>query len=107
MEGGIEFTYTDPNAGSVTLAGIFNSWSMNANPLAMDEDGVWRVVMALGPGTYEYKFVVNGSEWVADPENPRVVGVVRELRDHDRRERRARGSAGPPAASRTRPRTPA
>ena len=28
----------------------------------------------LEPGEYEYKFVVNGSEWIADPENPRVVG---------------------------------
>jgi hypothetical protein len=74
VDGGIEFTYTDPSAGSVSLAGIFNSWSMNANPLTMDENGVWRVVVALGPGTYEYKFVVNGSEWVADPESPKVAG---------------------------------
>ncbi len=58
----------------MSLAGIFNNWSTNATPLAMGEDGVWRVVMPLGPGKYEYKFVVNGTEWVADPDNPRVAG---------------------------------
>lgn len=74
VEGGIEFSYDDQYAGSVSLAGDFNSWSMNATPLTMGEDGVWRVVYDLGPGSYEYKFVVNGSEWIADPGNPVVVG---------------------------------
>jgi hypothetical protein len=74
VKDGIEFTYYDPYAGSVNLAGQFNNWSMNANPLVMDQDGTWRVVLKLAPGTYEYKFVVNGSEWVADPDNPKVVG---------------------------------
>lgn len=74
VKAGIEFTYTDPYAASVSLAGLFNNWSMNATPLTMDEDGVWRVVIALPPGKHEYKFVVNGTEWVADPENPVVVG---------------------------------
>ena len=74
VDGGIEFTYDDTNAGSVSLAGDFNNWNMNAEPLIQDEDGVWRVVVELGPGEYEYKFVVNGTEWIADPDNPRVVG---------------------------------
>jgi len=74
VSGGIEFTYEDPSAGSVSLAGDFNNWNMNAEPLTQGDDGVWRVVVALDPGTYEYKFVVNGSEWIADPENPVVVG---------------------------------
>jgi hypothetical protein len=74
VESGIEFTYTDPYAASVSLAGLFNNWSMNATPLTMDDEGVWRVVITLPPGKHEYKFVVNGSEWVADPENPVVVG---------------------------------
>jgi hypothetical protein len=74
VSGGIEFTYEDPSAGSVSLAGDFNNWNMNAEPLTQGDDGVWRVVVDLGPGTYEYKFVVNGSEWIADPENPLVVG---------------------------------
>ncbi|MFH1689709.1 MAG: glycogen-binding domain-containing protein [Candidatus Eisenbacteria bacterium] len=73
-DGGVEFTFDDPSAGSVSLAGDFNNWNMNAQPLTQDADGVWRVVVDLEPGEYEYKFVVNGSEWIADPENPKVVG---------------------------------
>ena len=74
VDGGIEFTFDHPNAGSVSLAGEFNNWNANADPLTQGEDGVWRVVVDLGPGDHEYKFVVNGSEWIADPENPRVLG---------------------------------
>ncbi len=74
VDGGIEFTFEDPSAGSVSLAGDFNNWNMNAEPLTQDGDGVWRVVVDIEPGEYEYKFVVNGSEWIADPENPRVLG---------------------------------
>jgi hypothetical protein len=74
VEGGVEFSYEDLGAGSVSLAGNFNNWSMNADQMVQDADGVWRVVMDLAPGDYEYKFVVNGSEWIADPDNPRVVG---------------------------------
>jgi hypothetical protein len=71
---GIEFRYEDPSAGSVSLAGDFNGWNMNANPMTQ-ADGVWTVVVDLDPGTYEYKFVVNGSDWIADPGNPKVVGA--------------------------------
>jgi hypothetical protein len=74
VDGGIEFTYDDPSAGSVHLAGSFNNWNMNAQPLTQGDDGVWRVVVDLEPGEHEYKFVVNGSEWIADPGNPRIVG---------------------------------
>ena len=74
VDGGIEFTYSDSNAGSVHLAGDFNDWNMNATPLTMDDDGTWSVVVDLGPGECEYKFVINGSEWIADPDNPTIVG---------------------------------
>ncbi len=72
--GGVEFTYYDPAAFSVSLAGSFNDWDTNASPLVKDDEGTWRVVVALTPGDYEYKFVVNGGTWLADPENPKIVG---------------------------------
>ncbi len=71
---GIEFTYYDPGAFSVSLAGDFNNWDANAAPMVKDEEGTWRVVVKLEPGDYEYKFVVNGATWMADPDNPNVVG---------------------------------
>jgi len=74
VDGGIEFTYDDASAGSVHLAGDFNNWNVGAHALTMGGDGVWRIVVDLSPGVHEYKFVVNGSEWIADPDNPKVVG---------------------------------
>lgn len=31
-------------------------------------DGVWQLAIALDPGTYQYKFVINGTTWKEDPE---------------------------------------
>ncbi len=74
VEGDVEFSYDDPYAGSVAVAGDFNGWSMEATQLEMDEEGMWRVVVDIEPGQYGYKFVVNGSQWIADPDNPKLVG---------------------------------
>ncbi len=74
VDAGIEFTYSDPYAASVSLAGAFNDWNLNADPMTADDEGVWSVVIDLGPGVYEYKFVLNGSQWVADPDNPKTAG---------------------------------
>jgi len=68
-EGGIKFTYYDPDAGQVFLAGSFNNWSANATPMKKDEAGYWTVVLQLSPGKHEYKFVVDGA-WITDLDNP-------------------------------------
>ncbi|MFH1680883.1 MAG: glycogen-binding domain-containing protein, partial [Candidatus Eisenbacteria bacterium] len=73
VEGGVRFTYADPNAGAVFLAGAFNNWSAEANPLTLGEDGVWSAVVPLGEGKHEYKLVVDG-QWFADPDNPVTAG---------------------------------
>ncbi len=73
VEGGIRFTYYDPRARQVYLAGDFNGWDVTATPMKRDDQGVFSVVVPLGPGRYEYKFVVDG-QWVADPYNPVTVG---------------------------------
>ncbi len=74
VDAGVEFTYSDPYAASVSLAGAFNNWDVNADPMTVDDEGVWSVVIDLAPGVYEYKFVLNGSQWVADPDNPKTAG---------------------------------
>lgn len=66
---GVLFTYRDPGAGGVFLAGTFNGWSATDTPLQNDGKGNWFVTRKLDAGSYEYKFVVDGN-WVADPENP-------------------------------------
>ena len=65
----VEFTYTAPNARSVSLAGEFNSWSATANPMRKRPNGDWAGSVQLPAGRHLYKFVVD-DKWIADPENP-------------------------------------
>jgi hypothetical protein len=69
VEGGIKFTYFDPDAAQVNLAGTFNGWSTTATPMVKDEAGYWTAVVSLGTGKHEYKFVVDGA-WITDQDNP-------------------------------------
>ena len=69
VKNGIGFSYEDPKASSVTIAGTFNDWNTNANPLKKDDDGMWGTVIKLSQGEHQYKFVVDGN-WYVDPENP-------------------------------------
>lgn len=68
----IEFEFDAPMAGEVYLAGEFNEWSPTADPMEKGADGIWRVTLALKPGRYEYKFVVDG-DYIEDPNNPDTV----------------------------------
>jgi 1,4-alpha-glucan branching enzyme len=63
------FTYTDAQANAVAVAGEFNKWSATANPLTKNDAGVWTTSIALKPGRYQYKFVINGTDWKTDPGN--------------------------------------
>lgn len=63
---GIEFTITLPTAGTVAVAGTFNGWDPTRTPLRNEGGGVWRVVLPLTPGRYEYRYVVDG-QWQQDP----------------------------------------
>lgn len=73
VEGGIKFTYYDPNAKQVYLVGDFNNWDVTATPMKRDEKGTFYVIVELSPGRHEYKFYVDG-QWIADPYNPITVG---------------------------------
>jgi len=61
------------NAKSVFLTGNFNAW--NTGELEMDKfkDG-WQIWYVLGPGNYEYKFIVDG-KWIIDPGDPNTTGT--------------------------------
>ncbi len=71
---GVEFSIYAPYAESVYIAGDFNNWNTSQLPLKKDELGVWKRVIYLPPGRYEYKFIVDG-EYVADPMNPTTAGA--------------------------------
>jgi len=65
----ILFEYFDPSAKVVALAADFNQWNPTARPMKRDAGGLWKVKVRLGPGSYHYKFVVNGERWEEDPLN--------------------------------------
>ncbi|HEX5436515.1 MAG TPA: isoamylase early set domain-containing protein [Gemmatimonadaceae bacterium] len=68
----VRFMFVDSGASRVALAGDFNRWSAHSTPLARaGERGVWSVAVALAPGRHVYAFVVDDSQWVADPLAPR------------------------------------
>lgn len=46
---GAEFSYYDPSAFSLALAGSFNNWDAQAQSMTKDEEGTWRVVVNLPP----------------------------------------------------------
>jgi 1,4-alpha-glucan branching enzyme len=72
-ETGVRFAVAAPEATLVMLAGNFNGWNKQANPMTVNSNGVWSLVMDLKKGkTYYYKFVIDGY-WVADPDNPDTV----------------------------------
>ncbi|MCS6830066.1 MAG: alpha amylase N-terminal ig-like domain-containing protein [Armatimonadota bacterium] len=58
----------DEPAQVVYLAGTFNDWQVGRNPMHSEDGGrTWTLTLHLMPGVYQYKFVVNGTEWRTDP----------------------------------------
>lgn len=65
----VVFEYFDPSANIVTVTGDFNQWNPTARPMKRDAGGLWKVKVRLDPGSYQYKFVINGERWEEDPLN--------------------------------------
>jgi putative ABC transport system permease protein len=55
---------------NVQLAGSFNGWNPNLQPMTKEGDE-WVAKLMVAPGRHIYKFVVNG-QWLTDPDNPLV-----------------------------------
>ena len=62
-----EFKYKAADAKSVELMCDFNGWKGVA--LTKGDDGVWKVKIDLPSGAHAYKFLVDGKDWVLDPDN--------------------------------------
>lgn len=61
------FSFHAPDAMSVMLVGEFTHWQENPISLKRQKDGSWKAAVSLSPGTYHYRFLVDG-EWRDDPE---------------------------------------
>jgi len=62
----VRLEFTHPSAKSVSVAGTFNDWHPGATEMVAVGDGRWLKELALAPGVYEYRLVVDG-EWMPDP----------------------------------------
>jgi hypothetical protein len=52
----------------VVASGYLSNWSAASSPaLTLGDDGLWRASIPMVALVMPYKFVVNGSEWLADP----------------------------------------
>jgi 1,4-alpha-glucan branching enzyme len=63
----VVFWVFQPQARRVSVCGEFNGWSPEANPMEPRGEGRWQATLALRPGRYQYKFVIDG-EWMPDPD---------------------------------------
>jgi chromosome partitioning protein len=70
--GGVRFSFEAPYARDVRVTGEFTDWSFEGAFMERHEDGVWSTVVEIGPGSYEYRFIVDGV-WVKDPNNVECV----------------------------------
>lgn len=66
----VTFYYKNAEAQSVAVAGDFTDWKADRLPLQRIPDShTWTVTKEFPfKGNYVYKFVVNGEQWLADPE---------------------------------------
>lgn len=63
----VRLVLLQPNAHSVAVAGDFNGWNPANSKLERTDGGMWTVTLPLKPGRYEYMFVIDGKQWIADP----------------------------------------
>ncbi len=63
----VRLVVVQPGARTVEAAGDFNGWNPTQTPLEQISNGAWTVTIPLQPGRYEYMYVVDGQQWIADP----------------------------------------
>lgn len=63
----VTFNVRAEPGSTVTVAGDFNGWDTASKPLKEKQPGLFSGMMYLQPGSYQYKFLINGT-WCVDPE---------------------------------------
>jgi len=80
----IRFSVSAPGAKSVLLAADFTDWEAHARRMKRTKprSRTFATTVSLPPGTYEYKFIVDG-EWAEDPQAesvPNSYGTTNSVR---------------------------
>ena len=67
----ITFYYYDPLAREVALVGSFNGWQSKDGEMVQIRPGLWEgMIDTPKRGSHRYKFLIDRSRWINDPENP-------------------------------------
>ena len=64
----VKFVTLYPRANAVQIAGDFNNWQPQQTMMKPAQNGKWELALALAPGKYRYRMVVDG-QWQQDPYN--------------------------------------
>ncbi len=68
MNNVVMFVYSTsrPEVTNVAIMGDFNNWKAGGLKMTF-EGGVWKITLKLDYGIYQYKYIINGTELLADP----------------------------------------
>lgn len=70
------FTLEIPKGEKVQIAGDFNNWMPESLHLTHSQGRpLWQKIMRLRPGSYQYKYLVDG-HWIPDPTNDEIIDDV-------------------------------
>jgi 1,4-alpha-glucan branching enzyme len=80
-DGTVEFRYPSSAARTVQVAGDWNNWGAGDAEqgevlIGLMEKGkrdIWSITQELPPGRYRYYFLLNETQRILDPANPRVT----------------------------------
>ena len=67
----VTLTFEAPQAEKVSLMGDFNLWNEKKHPMKKSKLGMWKKVIMVPAGRYEYRFMVDG-QWQNDPANDQI-----------------------------------
>jgi 1,4-alpha-glucan branching enzyme len=45
----VDFNFSAPHAGSISIAGDFSDWNPGSHPMKKDKKGVWKISLNLAP----------------------------------------------------------
>lgn len=62
------FSFVAPAASHVAVTGDFLNWDLDGVPMTDPRgNGVWVAQLRLAPGLHHYAFVIDGRQWLPDP----------------------------------------
>lgn len=67
------FNVYAPDAQTVHIAGNFTNWAESPMRMHRRDGGWWSIVLRFPRGNYEYKYIIDGENWITDPMNPQTV----------------------------------